>query len=490
MNINDLSSILASSINLIVLETYDEPRALSLLQEFLTNNNTPAWTWSITDGFLPVGFGVLPKEGEHYYQAEQVLAHIKTKRLQGVFILKDLHPYLDEPKVVRLIKDIVMQGAQVDQKLILLSHELSLPTELGRYAASISMSLPTDDEILGLVRDEASAWSRKHNNRRIKTDNETLDKLVANLRGMPHMDVRKLIRGALADGVITETDLPDVSKAKFELMNMDGVLHFEYSTAKMADVAGFHNLKQWLSTRRDYFIGSVEAKDKPKGVLLFGVQGGGKSLAAKAIAGVWSVPLLRLDVGALYNKFIGETERNLRDALKMADTMAPCVLWFDEMEKGLAKSDSDAGVSQRLMATLLTWMAERKSRVFMVATSNNIHELPPELMRKGRFDETFFVDLPDEKMREEIFSIHLHGRELEPDRFDLKVLAKITDGYTGAEIEQSIIAATYSAAARKTAVTDFLIKQAIRKTRPLSVMMAEQVTQLRMWAQDRAVLAN
>lgn len=275
-------------------------------------------------------------------------------------------------------------------------------------------------------------------------------------------------------------------------MDMDGVLHYEYSTVAIADVAGLQRLKSWLAERKAVVLnaGAHAGLDAPKGVLLFGVQGGGKSLAAKAIAGAWGLPLLRLDMAALYNKFVGETERNLRDALKLADTMSPCVLWIDEIEKGLAQGDSDNATSKRLLGTLLTWMAERKTQVFLVATSNDISALPPELMRKGRFDEIFFVDLPDAETRRSIFAIHMKKRGLSDKGFDLSALADISDGFTGAEIEQAVVSATYTAAAQGEPVVAAFLANAILNTSPLSVVMAEKMAQLRSWAQDRAVPAN
>ena len=225
-------------------------------------------------------------------------------------------------------------------------------------------------------------------------------------------------------------------------------------------------------------------------MLLVGVQGGGKSLAAKAVAGLWGLPLLRLDFACLYNKFFGETERNLREALKMAEQMAPCVLWMDEVEKGLASGDHDGGVSQRVLGTLLTWMAERKAPVFMVATANAIHRLPPELLRKGRFDELFFVDLPDAAARAEIFRIHLARRELAPAQFDLTLLAAASAGFSGAEIEQAVVSTLYAAQARQCAADQALLLHSLQHTAPLSVVMAEELAALRAWAAERTVRAD
>jgi SpoVK/Ycf46/Vps4 family AAA+-type ATPase len=219
------------------------------------------------------------------------------------------------------------------------------------------------------------------------------------------------------------------------------------------------------------------------------VQGSGKSLAAKAVAGAWGLPLLRLDFAALYNKYYGETERNLRESLRTAELMAPCVLWIDEIEKGLT-ADSDGGPGKRILGTLLTWMSERRSRVFLVATANDIEALPPELLRKGRFDEIFFVDLPGEKARAGIFGIHLRKRGLDAARFDCAALALQAGGFSGAEIEQAVVAALYSAHARKEALTTAHISTEIAATRPLSVVMAEKVAYLRAWASTRTVSAE
>ena len=220
------------------------------------------------------------------------------------------------------------------------------------------------------------------------------------------------------------------------------------------------------------------------------MQGCGKSLAAKACAGGFGVPLLRLDFGALYNKYHGETERNLRQALETAEAMAPCVLWCDEIEKGLASSDSDDGVSRRVLGTLLTWMSERRRPVFLVATANDISRLPPEFLRKGRFDELFFVDLPDEAARKQAFQIHLERRQQKPERHQLDELATASEGFSGAEIEQAIVAALYAAFAAGRALRSQDIREELANTRPLSVLMAERIAALRDWASERCVPAH
>ena len=287
-------------------------------------------------------------------------------------------------------------------------------------------------------------------------------------------------------------DLPELSRLKFDLLNRDGVLHFEYETAAFADVAGLTRLKRWVEQRRAIFLGEnkVEGLDPPKGLLLLGVQGCGKSLAAKAIAGSFGVPLVRLDFGALYNKFHGETERNLRESLKNAEALAPCVLWCDEIEKGLATSDSDDGVSRRVLGALLTWMAERKHPVFLVATANDVSRLPPELLRKGRFDEIFFIDLPAADARHAIFRVHFDKRKLDHNDVDLDALVAASEGFSGAEIEQGIVAALYAAHADGVPLQQRHLVSELKATRPLSVLMAEPVQQLREWAKTRTVSAD
>jgi SpoVK/Ycf46/Vps4 family AAA+-type ATPase len=342
-----------------------------------------------------------------------------------------------------------------------------------------------------IVREEASNWSKTKGGRPVRSDTQTFSLLVNSLSGVTQQDARQLVRGAIwQDGAKAESDIPEINKAKFALMDLEGVLSFEYDTAKFNEVGGLGNLKHWLENRREAFQEGDNKLDVPKGIMLLGIQGSGKSLAARAVAGMWSVPLLRLDFGSLYNKFFGETERNLREALKLADMMSPCVLWLDEIEKGISISDNDQGISKRILGTLLTWMSERNSRAFIVATSNDIAQLPPELVRKGRLDEIFFVDLPREPIRQDIFRIHLEKRDVESGMFDLGRLAAYAEGFSGAEIEQAIVSALYTAAARDEQLTQQHLESAIQNTNPLSVVMFERISALREWARDRCVFAD
>jgi SpoVK/Ycf46/Vps4 family AAA+-type ATPase len=325
----------------------------------------------------------------------------------------------------------------------------------------------------------------------VAADEQALSQLVENLAGLSLADTRRLARAAIYDdGAITASDTPGVMRAKYELLNRGGVLTFELQTAGMADVAGMDRLKLWLLRRRGAFDGSAADLDPPRGVLLLGVRGCGKSLVARAAAGIFGVPLLRLDLAGVHDKYVGESERRLRESLATAEVMAPCVVWIDEIEKGLATSDSDSGSSARVLGTFLTWLAERRGRVFVVATANDISALPPELLRKGRFDELFFVDLPDESARAEVLALHATRRGVSLDPAELPPLAAAAAGFSGAELEQAVASAEYAAHAEQVPVTATHVLAEIRATRPLSVVMAEQVQALRAWASTRTVPAN
>ncbi len=486
----DLSVILDAKIPIVVVESPDERRVLALLLRFATQRRLAYFEWSATKGLVLGGIEQPASTGETRCQEPlEVLQHIASKRGPALYVLCDFHHYLDnEPLHIRHLKDIALGHEKLGNTVVLLSHSCKVPPEIGRLTASFSLRLPSDDELMGLVRRQAQAWAEQNNGQKVKTDGETLKKLISNLRGVSHADAQLLIRHAVqTDGAITESDIPEINRLKFELLDSEGVLHFEYDTERFTNVAGLANLKRWLTVRQNAFLKAEN--DRPRGVMLLGVQGGGKSLAAKAVAGFWGLPLLRLDFGALYNKFFGETERNLRNSLKQAEMMAPCVLWMDEIEKGIATGVSDNATSKRVLGTLLTWMAENKAPVFIVATSNDISELPPELIRKGRLDEVFFVDLPDAEMREEIFRIHLGKRGIDTTAFELPMLAQMSEGFTGAEIEECIISARYLAASREAQVQQADVQAAIDRTYPMSVLHAESIASLRTWASGRTVPA-
>ena len=312
--------------------------------------------------------------------------------------------------------------------------------------------MPNKNERQAIVMQMAREWAQSKPAACRAIDVKVVEKLVDNLAGLPLHDVERLTRQAIFnDGALTEDDLRPLLAAKYQLLNRGGTLSFEADTARFAEVGGLKNLRRWILQRKAAFDGSAPDLDAPKGVLLLGVQGCGKSLAARAAAGVLGVPLVRLDFGALYSKWHGESEKNLRESLSSAEALAPCVLWLDEIEKALSSGDGDSGTSRRVLGAFLTWLAEQRARVFIVATANDITALPPELVRKGRFDEIFFVDLPTPLARFEIFGIHCKKRAVTISEQDMKALAARSEGFSGAEIEQAVVSALYTAHANKQA---------------------------------------
>ena len=489
----DLELVLDSGAPIVVIQTTDEGRFLELLTQLAVsrpaNGYRPLFRWSVTDGLQRLDLDLEPQR--HNAAPEDVLRHIRSVAKAGIYALLDFHPFLNDPVNVRLLKDIAIDAARSKIAVLLIGHRIDLPDELQRLSARFSLRLPSAEERLEIVQGCLDDYREEHAGR-VRVDPAALEMLVTNLSGLTHADTKRLARNAIRDdGAISAEDVPGVMQAKYQLLNRGGVLSFEYETARLDELAGFRNIKVWLKARRAAFRGELPpGLDAPRGILLIGVQGCGKSVAAKAAASVFGVPLLRLDLGALYNKYHGETERNLRESLSTADVMGPCVLWLDEIEKGLATGNDESGIGRRVLSGFLTWMAERKSPVFLVATANDVHELPPELVRKGRFDEIFFVDLPGPSTRAEILSIHLGKRGLKPAEFELPALVELTEGFSGAEIEQGIVAALYTAHALGHPPQAKHVAAEYKKSRPLSVMMAERVGALREWARTRTVAAE
>jgi SpoVK/Ycf46/Vps4 family AAA+-type ATPase len=487
---NDLDLLVRGHTPIIAIESIEEHRVLEYLLNTPIKSNTPLFKWSVTEGLERLDTNLGPQK--NISSAQDVLRHIKSAELQGLYVLFDMDPWLNDPVTIRLVKEIAMMFDGNAGKLILVSHQSLLPDGLTRLSVKFQLKLPNNDELEELIKAEAHSWQLKSGHR-VRTDRETLTKLIKNLSGLSLSDAKRLIHNAIVnDGAINETDLPEVIQAKYRLLNRDGSLSFEYDTTPFSEVGGMGNLKKWLQQRQPAFS-DVEGKsglDRPKGILLLGVQGCGKSLAAKAVAGMWGIPLLRLDFGQLYNKYIGETERNLRQTLQTAEVMSPCVLWIDELEKGISGNNDEDGTSRRLLGTLLTWMAENKQQVFIVATANNIEQLPPELIRKGRMDEIFFVDLPNTPIRESILTIHLTKRKIDTTLIDVARLAIACDGFSGAEIEQAVVSVLYTNHETKNPIETNTLLEEFSRTRPLSVVMDEKIMQLRIWASDRTVTVD
>jgi hypothetical protein len=485
--------LLASHFALIVIESREEARVLQLVkdagQKASRGRNWGIFQWTVTEGLRRTDVDMGPAQ-RTVSDPPQLLRHLKATTAPGIYVLLDFHPYLADPMNVRMIKDVAQGYEKMPRTIVLLSHEVSVPQELEHLTARLKLGMPTRNERAMVVHRVAEDWQQA-NGRAVKIDPAALEHLIDNLSGLEAPDTQRLARQAIYnDGALTMSDIPGVLAAKYQLLNRGGTLSYEPDTAKFADIGGLARLRQWLISRKPAFDGSAPKLDAPKGVMLLGVQGCGKSLAARAAAGIFNVPLLRLDFGTLYSKWHGESEKNLRDSLRAAEGLAPCVLWVDEMEKALAAGDGDSGVSRRVLGTFLTWLAEQRARIFVVATANDISALPPELVRKGRFDEIFFVDLPHRAARADILGIHARKRNITLSPQEAAALADRSEGFSGAELEQAVVAALYTAHSTKQPMNAVLIARELAETQPLSVVMGEQVAALRAWAKDRTVPAD
>ena len=486
---HDVEVLIDSGRRLLVIETEREGCFIEGFRRIGQRSTKAYYQWTITQGLLRLAHGYQPQK--HNKDIDQLFGQILSTQHEGVFVLVDYHHFLKDPVSVRYIKDVILNAPK--QNLILLSQKIDLPDELKAMATHYSLPLPTFEDMTKMVNELASQWKRENGQSLKVTDKNILKQLLKNLCGLSHDDAYRMARHAIwNDGIINQTDIIDVAKRKFELLNQDNVLNLEIDYEELKNIAGFNTLKKWLSVRRKVFKGEIALPggDKPKGMLLLGVQGCGKSMAAKAVAGSWNLPLLHLDFGTLYNRFYGQTEENMRQALEIAEKMEPCILWLDEIEKGMSAVSSSDDVSKRLLGTFLTWLAEKKSSVFVVATANDVSKLPPELMRKGRFDEIFFVDLPNSTERQQIIKIHLERRKQSTKLIDINAISEITEGFSGAELEQLIVSAQYHTYSHDEEVDTKLLKKLVQETQPLSVLMHEKITQLQQWAQGRTTRVN
>ncbi len=487
----DLDALVASKLPLVFIESVEEGRLVNHLKAMAALRHENFYLWTLADGLHNLTFKeTLPKLAD----LKSVLYYLKDTLKKGAVLLLDIQHHLSDPLILRLIKEFAEESDSLTKTMLLMGEQLEVPHDLKRLGHWYIPPLPDLETIREIYFEELFAWLSADHHRQFIRPGPMEDEMVQALVGLNEEDVRRLIAAAVRDGKISSGDLKLILNFKKEDAGGDGLVEFDFDVAGLDGVGGLAQLKHWLSLRREAFLNAQKEIEiaPPKGVLLLGVQGSGKSLAAKAIAGTWHVPLMRLDFGNLYSKWLGESEHNLKHALQQAEAMAPCVLWIDEIEKGIANDgdSADGGVSKRILGTLLTWMAERKARVFMVATANDVSKLPPELLRKGRFDELFFVDLPGAGVRRDIFSIHLKKRKLNPRLFDLPALADASEGFAGAEIEQAVIAGFYRALGNhQPPATQHLLDE-LHQTQPLSVLMAEKMTALRSWAAGRTVKAD
>jgi ATPase family protein associated with various cellular activities (AAA) len=488
----DLALLLRSRHPLILCETVEERRFEALLRGVASELNLPIATWSAASGLSPSH----PEEVAKTQDLAVALRQVREARGDGVWLLKDPQAHLENPGALRALRETAQDFAGSTRTLVLVGPTLPSKPELDDIEVRFSFDLPGPSELRSLVTNTVRRITRDNPEAHVRLSRDEVEGVVGDLQGLTLFEAeRALARAYFEDSALDGSDRERIRATKRELVQGGSLLEFVAAPEGLDQIGGLERLKRWLKVRQPGFAGSEEEKglDPPRGILLLGVQGCGKSLAAKAVASAWGLPLLSLDAGRLLAPYIGESERNLRESLRRVERIAPCVLWIDEIEKAFVSTrstESDGGVSKRLLGALLTWMQERAARVFLVATANSVEELPPEMMRKGRVDEVFFVDLPGLPARREIFRLHLAKRGQDPGRFDLDGLASASDGFSGAEIEQVIVSALYEAKSAKLPLDDGAILVALRSTRPLSVVRGEKIAALRAWAAGRCVPAD
>jgi len=491
--LRDLELLFQSRYGLIHLETNEADRALSLLSHVAERIGAPLFTWSLIEGIHRVGW-----KGSIFETKEprKAMAHVAAADIPAIYHFHDVGSHLEKDEVFRAqMKAGTEKLEEMDGAIVLTGTDLVLPTDLEPMAATVVLPAPGEEEyrtlLSNLLRDLGHRQYVE-----VNLSKEELAGLIKHLSGLTLLEAEKVLTKAIIeDHRLTSEDIRYVIDAKKAVVEREGLLEYYPVEQTMAHIADLVTLKAWLAKRRNVIKNPLKAEkfglSFPRGVLLLGVPGCGTSLCAKAVASEWNLPLLKFDTSNLYNKYIGESEKNFKRAIRAAERMAPVVLWIDELEKAFAQGGTeDGGVSQRILGSFLNWMQDRKTEVFIVATANAIEKLPPEFLRKGRFDEIFFVDLPDQATRREIFRIHLSTRGQDPARFDLDRLALRSDGFTGSEIEEAVVSGLYTAfSLEHSLTTDDLLKE-VEGTVPLSVTMAEKIGALRAWARTRTVAAN
>ncbi|MBK5260083.1 MAG: AAA family ATPase [Thermoanaerobaculia bacterium] len=484
-SVHDLERLILSFHSLIAVETAEEERVRSILIEVAAELRMPLYEWSVTTGLMRRA-GITIEGTRDALSALDRIGEVHDG--DAIYLMKDLAPHLNQSATARTLRELTSRLASTRSAIVLTGDPVELPHDLEFAAVRLELHLPDPEEVRQTIREVVDSISaRKHV--QLDLSRDEAQQLVRALSGLTISQVRRVIALAiLADDRLSVNDIDRVIRWKGEIIERGGLLEFYPVDGNQFELGGFDRLKRWLEQTKVGFSSEARALNlhPPKGVLFVGVQGCGKSLAAKYVARQWRLPLLKLDAGRLYDKYIGESEKNFRKATELAEAMAPAVLWIDEIEKAFAPGgDNDGGTSQRLFGAFLTWLQEKKKEVFVVGAANDLNRLPPELLRKGRFDEIFFVDLPDESERASIFAVHLRLRKQDPARFDLAKLAAESQGFSGAEIEQGVVSALYRSLHAKSPLTSDGIVEALHATTPLSVTRAEDIEAIRANAAGR-----
>lgn len=480
-DLHDLGVLLDSSCPLVLAETVEEGRCLSAIRAASRHRDLTVWTWSATRGLVRDG-------GDRQYGTEDLATALESIRsLPGpsVFVLADAHHHLDDPVVARQLRETVtaLSGGST---IVATAPDHTVAPDLAPVAAVWRHRPPNGEALRTMVL--RTADDLRERGFRVSLDDGALDQMAQALRGLPLARAERVLRRhAVEDRVLDRSDLARVRKARAEAFADDGVLELvEPDGPSLPELGGIDGLTDWLDLRGRVLAEPVDGLPAPRGVLLAGVPGCGKSAVAKALARDWGLPLVLLDPGRIFDRWVGESENRLRRALDAVEAMSPAVLWIDEVEKGFGATDHDGGASRRVMGTFLRWLQDRPDGVFVVATANDVTALPPEFFRRGRVDDVFFLDLPDRGARRDILSVHLRRRGHDPAAFPLEDLAAATEGFSGAELEAAVVGGMYRALDGPGTLTPSLLADEIGRTVPLAVARFEEITSLRRWADGRA----
>jgi ATP-dependent 26S proteasome regulatory subunit len=491
---DDIEVLIRARYPVIYVVTWEESRLENEIAAIAAKRDKKVLTWSICRGIMPYGASsqsrqrIDDKTRDPMAALDQVLEWVDP----AIFIFKDFHPFFTDPAVVRKIRETAIYLKNSYKTLILVSPTLKLPLELEKEVTVVDLGLPSKEEIAELL-DRTTAEVNRNANLSIALTPTAREAIVNAAMGLTTNEAENVFAKTLVKtGGISEEDVPIILSEKEQIIRKSGMLEYYRASEAFENVGGMANLKDWLRKRKAALSDDARkfGLPAPKGVLLIGVQGCGKSLCAKALASLWHAPLLRLDLGKVFSSLVGSSEENIRLAIGVAESVAPAILWVDEVEKAFAgtqsSSFSDAGTTSRVFGSFITWLQEKTSPVFVIATANNISQLPPELLRKGRFDDIFFIDLPERAERADIFKIHIAKRGRNAEAFDIQQLAEESDGFSGAEIEEAVVAALFDVFDKHQELTTDSLLESIRATVPLSRTMKEGIDEIREWARDRA----
>jgi hypothetical protein len=502
-SVQHFQTLVMSFHPVIVIDTVEEERVETLINASCSDLQMAVFEWSIAQGLMRAQGNSYNRWQNEYAppgakrsqaigkttEPLDMLRHIQDMSFKAIYWLKDFAEHLKDPVIARQFREVTGQFSHNQSSMIISGSGIDLPPSIAHDAVYFDLKLPEPEELYKAISEVARNLKGRIS---LELNPEDIHALVKALQGMTLNQARKVVSyAALHDGKLSPEDVKRVLERKARVIHEEGLLDYFPSETNLAQLGGFAGLKRWLGYAKVGFTPQARKFNlpAPKGILIVGIQGCGKSLAAKTIARQWNLPLLKLDAGRLYDKYIGESDKNFRRAVTLAETMAPCILWIDEIEKSMGQSgsDTDGGLSRRLFGYFLTWLQEKSHEIFVVATANDLSMIPPELLRKGRFDEIFFVDLPEADERADILNIHLSRRNQALGNFDLSPLVEATEGFSGAEIEQVVITTHYRALYEQRPADTNLLVEEIKRTVPLSVSRREDIQRLRAIARERFV---